>query len=166
LSEPESRCPLSVAPPLAFGDERLRGALGNSRGSGELAGAGADEQHVTARLEDSARQRDRVRDTRDRGDRAALEPVAFHDRRVHLDGAVVGEDRAAARVEAGMILEHADGALDRVEGGAALGENLPAGQRRGSHTLPKLVRRVRQIGAGAAVDDDRWNARCGNTVGG
>ena len=121
---------------------------------------------MTAAFEDPARQRDRVCDARDGGDRAALEPVALHDRGVHLDRAIDGENRAAARVEAGMVFQGPDGALDRVEGGAAAGQHLPARLRRGPHTVPKLVRRIRQVGAGPAVDDDRRNARRRNTAGG
>ena len=71
-------------------------------------------------------------------DGPALEAVAFHDRGVHLDRAVSVQDRAAARVEARVVLERAHGALDRVERGAALrrARAIPPA-RGGTHTLAR-----------------------------
>src|SRR5206468_4401930 len=94
-----SRRTLGVALSLAIRDERRGVALRDSHGPGERDGAVADEQDVTARLEDAPGEGDRVRDAGDGRNGAALEAVTFHDRRVQLDRAVSGEDRAAARVE-------------------------------------------------------------------
>ena len=44
-------------------------------------------------------------------------------------------------------------------------EHAPAGQRRVAHALAELGR-LRRIGAGAAVDDDRRNAARRDAVGG
>src|SRR6059036_3251933 len=114
---------------------------------------------VPPRLEEAARERDRIRDARDGRDGAALEVIAFHDRCVHFDRAVAGENRAATRVEARVVLERAHRAFHGVQRRAARREDAPAGHRGGAHALPKLVTAVGRIRAGAAVNDDRGHAR-------
>ena len=70
------------------------------------------------------------------------------------------EDGAAARIEAGMVLEDADGRLHRVQGGAAGGEALPSGPRRFRHARAQLLAPGAGIGAGAAVDDEGGHSAC------
>ena len=66
----------------------------------------------------------------DAGDRAGIAAPPVHDRGVHLDPALIGEDRAAAGVEMGIVLEHPHRRLDRVERGAARVEDRAAGVER------------------------------------
>ena len=120
---------------------------------------------MAARLEDAPGEGDRVRDAGDGRNGAALEAVTFHDRRVQLDRAVSGEDRAAARVETRIVLEHAHRALDRVERGTAGREHPPSGQRGGAHARTELVA-LGRIRAGAAVDDDGGYASRRGALGG
>ena len=142
---------------LAIGDERLRIALRDADRAGEGERPVAHEQHVTSRLEDLARDGDRVRhDTGESGNGPALQAVSLHDRGVRLDRAVAREDRAAARVEAWIVLEGAHGGLDRVERGAAGRQHPPSRQRGRANALAKLGR-LGRIRAGAAMDDDRGN---------
>src|SRR6185436_15959325 len=129
---------LHVTLSLAIGDERCRVALRDPDGAGERERAVADQQDVAARLEDAPGDGDGVRDADQGRDGPALEPVALHDRRIHLDRAVSVQDRAAARVEARVVLERAHGALDRVERGATLRQHAPSRQHGGPHTLAEL----------------------------
>src|SRR5437764_1277539 len=62
--------------------------------------------------------------------RMKYSPAPVHDRSVHLDPALRGEDRAAAGVEMGIVLEHQDRRLDGVERRAAAREERRAGIER------------------------------------
>src|SRR5215467_4781797 len=152
----ESPCELGVTLALPVGDERGRIALRNPDGTSELERAVAPQQDVTPRLEHLARGADWVRNAYQSRDRPALQPIAFHDRRVRLDRAVPREYRAATRVEAWIVLECAHGALHRVECGATADQYTPARQHGGVHARAELGR-LGRIGAGAAVDNDRGN---------
>src|SRR5216117_2047451 len=79
---------------------------------------------------------------------AAVEPVAFHDRGVHLDRAGGGEHGAAPGIEAGVILERAHRALDSIERGPTLTEHLPAFEDGGPDAFAELVPRLPGIGTG------------------
>ena len=85
----------------------------------ELVGALAAEEDVRALLHHPAGEADRVARRCDTGDRAGVAVAAVHDRGVHLDAPVIGEDRTAPRVEMRIVLEHPDRRLDRVQRGAA-----------------------------------------------
>src|SRR6266508_3307370 len=111
------------------------------------------------RPEDAAHECDRIRDARDGRDGTALEMIAFHDRCVHFDRAVAGENRAATRVEARVVLERAHRAFHGVQRRAAGREDVPAGHGGGAHAPPELVTSFGRIRAGAAVNDDRGHAR-------
>jgi hypothetical protein len=148
-----------VDPPLTLGDESLGVALGQPGGAGEGQRALPHEQHVAAVIEDPAGERHGIGDAGDGAHGAAAEPIPHHDRGVQLHGGVGGEDRAAAGVEAGMILQGPDRGLDRLERAAAGGQQPPAGQRRGLHPGPQLLAAFARVGPGAAVDDDGRHAR-------
>jgi hypothetical protein len=67
----------------------------------------------------------------DAGNRSGAALAAVHDRGVEFDGAVGGEDRAAAGVELGRILEASHRRLDRVECAAARRQHRGSGIERG-----------------------------------
>src|SRR5206468_1762740 len=127
-------------------DDRL--AVAGARDAAERAvgvGAAADQCAVAdtpRELAGSAAGRrgggDRVRhDTGESRNGPALQAVSLHDRGVRLDRAVAREDRAAARVEAWIVLEGAYGGLDRVERGAAGRQHPPSRQRGRANALAK-----------------------------
>ena len=77
-------------------------------------------------LHHPAGQADRIAGRGDAADRAGIAIGAVHDRGVHLDPALIGEDRAAPGVEMGVVLEHAHRRLDRVDRAAAARQDLGA----------------------------------------
>ena len=89
----------------------------------ELLGAFAAEEHVRRILHHRASQADRVPYVGHPGHRPGGAVAAVHDRGVELVDAIVGEHRAAPGVEPGIVLEHHDRGLDRVERAAAFGEH-------------------------------------------
>jgi hypothetical protein len=126
--------------------------------TGERARTLADEQHRLVVLGETPGERDRIRDARHGGHRAATETIAFHDRRVHLHRARRGQHGAAPGVERRIVLERANGRLHRVDGPAARGENAPAGQHGGRHAGTERRAVHGGIGTRTAVHDDGRNA--------
>src|SRR6185503_16205201 len=83
--------------------------------------------------------------------------ASVHNRRVHLVGTLEGIDRAPAGIEAGIVLQRARGAFDRVERAAAGGEDRRSGVERAAeavaiHTILLGGEQSPLDHAGAAVD--------------
>jgi hypothetical protein len=152
------RTPAALGEPraLTLGDQRGWIALRQPGGPREGVGALGDEQDVPAVVEYAPGERDGIRDAVHRGDGAAAEAVALHDRGVHLDGAGRGQHRAAPGVEDRVVFQHADRRLDGVERVTVLGQRAPAGQDRLPHPGAHLGG-VGRIGAGATMDNQRGN---------
>jgi hypothetical protein len=116
---------------------------------------------MAARLEHPACERDRVGDATHGRDGTAVEPVAFHDRGVHLDGALAGQDGASTGIEPRMVLERTHGGLDGVERTAARGEHAPSRSHCCAHAPPQLLASVVRVRTRTAVHDDRRHTGTG-----
>ncbi len=88
-----------------------------------------------------------------RGHAAEIEGRPVHDGGVHLHLALGVEHRAEAGVELRIVLERADGLLDRVERRAAARQHPSADRRRGEEACTRGPGPVRRRPAGAAVQD-------------
>ena len=123
----------------------------------EVVGALAAEEDVGRVLHHAPGEPHRVADVPHAGHRAAGQGAAVHDRGVEFVGADGGEDRAAAGVEPGVVLQRGDDVLDHAETRFAGLQLLAAqGQRLAQGPVVVLgVRRVAASAAGAAVDGER-----------
>src|SRR5919106_6456557 len=81
------------------------------------------------------------------GNRAGAPAAAVHDCRVELDLPFGGEDASAPGVEGRVVLEHADGGLDRIERAPSAAEDLGTGIERVAQALPRA-----RLMIGIAVD--------------
>src|SRR5207302_10332339 len=154
----------SQASPLALGDELGRIAEGHAELAGPRPRPLTDEEGVATFLHDALRERDGMTDARDAGDRPVRETVAFHDGGVHLDGAVGGEHRAPAGIEARVVLERAHGRFHREHGAPAVAQDGPTRGHGLTDAVAQLVGAGGGIGARSTVDDERGHAACHGRV--
>jgi hypothetical protein len=151
-----ARLPPALA--LAVGDEPVGAHALDVLFSSQPLGARAGQHHVRRRLHYRAGKRDCVARRRDRGHRAGAPVVAAHERGVHLDRSVGGENRAAARVELRCVLERLDGLLRGVQGGPAVAQDRVGALDRGAQRVVVVLLagdRIAARVAAAAVYDDR-----------
>jgi hypothetical protein len=103
----------------------------------ELQRAVADQQHMRRFLHHAPRNRNRMRDVLDRGDRTAI-ALLVHDACIKRDVAVaIGIARAADAVIAQIHFRHPRPGLDRVERSAVLDEDFPSGLIRSDAEVPR-----------------------------
>ncbi len=122
----------------------------------EALGAFGDEHHVRAVFQDFARELNGILDALEGGRSAGTKRCAIHDNGVAFDVAVQIEVRTVTGVEDGVVFEDHDGGFDGVEGGAAAGEDGPAGSESamaaGLASVHGFVRNVPR----AAVNNEGW----------
>ena len=117
----------AAAPGKAFTivDEIFGLTKRNAVRGGKFFRACGDEHHVIGMFEDAAGEANGIVNVFDGGDGAGFEGGAVHEDGVELDMAVAIEVRAEAGVKCGVVFEDDDGGFDRVDGGAAGGEDFP-----------------------------------------
>ena len=86
-------------------------------------------------LHQNAGEADRGTRRAQAGDRAGAPIAAVHDSGVELDQAFSIESASAAGIEAGVVLENANGRFDRVDGASAFAQDRSAGVERIAQAL-------------------------------
>src|SRR5580692_10963542 len=120
---------------------------------GEFFGTCCDEHHVLAVFEHAAREADGIVNVFDGCDCSGFQRAAVHEDGVELDVAVEIQVRAEASVESGIVFQNYDGGSDRINRGAAGGENFPSGFERALNSGAAIFDRFVGDIPGAAVDD-------------
>src|SRR4030095_1830974 len=87
------------------GEEIIRERLIEILVAREFIGALAAQEDVRRALHHRPREADRIAGRGHAGDGAGISVAAVHDRRIHLDRALIGEDRTAPGIEMGIVLE-------------------------------------------------------------
>ena len=134
---------------------------GHAVGVGELLGAGSDEVDVGAFLENEARGVNGIAQVLDASDAAGFHATAVHEESVELHAAVGGEKASATSVKGRVIFEDGNCCFDRVECGAATGENFVAGDEGVSHACLVGGCRIRRNSPGSAMDEEGGVVRSG-----
>jgi hypothetical protein len=95
----------------------------------------------------------------DAGNASGFHAAAIHQQRVELDAPIGGEEAASPSIERGVILEHDNSRLDRIECGASMGEDRVSGfQGLADAVLMRGLVRWRN-GPGAPMNQESRNAR-------
>jgi len=123
--------------PALVGAEVRRVHQGDALACGEGFGTLPDHHHVRGMLHHGLGQQDRVAHALHAGHRAGLEGGAIHQRGIQFVAAIVGEHRAPACIEGGIVLEHGDRRghglqrrLPGCQGGMPLHQGLLQGRAR------------------------------------
>jgi hypothetical protein len=105
---------------------------GEAAGGGEFFGARPAQEHVLGVLHHRARELDGIPDAGHAAHRARLQRGAVHDGGIELVASVEREHRPMSGIEKRVVLEHHDGARDRLQARpAALEHGESRGERRG-----------------------------------